>query len=91
MAAKLVKTRASKNQRVAHVVRNVSGKWSVRKTGSHKPYRVFDSLQEAIDHATNTTSSDKEFVIHGRNGRVQSIIRGGKAVAGSEGTAQVAG
>ena len=58
---------ASKGQHV--VPRN--GKWAVRKTGSVKATKIFDSQQEAINLGRRIARNQRtELYIHGRDGRI---------------------
>ena len=66
---------ASKNQ---HVVPRES-KWAVRKTGSEKVTRHFDTQKEAIDAARGLARRQRsEVFIHGRDGRIRERNSYGK-------------
>lgn len=54
-----------------HVVPN-KGKWSVRKAGSPKASKTFDTQDDAIRHAKDIAKNQKtEMYIHGRDGRIR--------------------
>lgn len=54
-----------------HVVPN-RGKWSVRKAGSSKASKTFDTQKEAIENARNIAINQKsEMFIHGKDGRIR--------------------
>ena len=56
-----------------HVVRNTRGGWSVKKEGSDKAQRVFNTQKEAIDYAVKLSKEEKnEVVVHSANGRISS-------------------
>lgn len=54
-----------------HVVPR-GNKWSVRKAGSEKSTRIYDTQKEAIKDATRIAKNQKtELYIHGRDGRIR--------------------
>lgn len=55
-----------------HVVPR-DGKWSVRKAGSDRATRTFDTQKEAISEARKIARNQgSELYIHGRDGRIRS-------------------
>ncbi|WP_171171826.1 DUF2188 domain-containing protein [Ruegeria sp. HKCCA0370] len=66
---------ASKGQ---HVVPR-DGKWGVRKAGSDKVTRTFDTQREAISEARKIARNQStELYVHGRDGRIRSRDSYGK-------------
>jgi type IV secretory pathway TrbL component len=62
----------SKKQNSQHVVKDDDG-WAVKKGGSMRATRHFDTQQEAIEWARNVAKRQKaEFYIHGKDGRIRS-------------------
>lgn len=56
-----------------HVVTNPSGGWSVRKDGSERAIRNFDSKYSAIDFGKKVSrNACSELVIHRKDGTIQS-------------------
>lgn len=54
-----------------HVVPR-QGKWAVRKAGSNKATKSFDTQREAIQTARRLARSQKtEVYVHGRDGRIR--------------------
>ena len=61
-----------------HVVPR-DGKWGVRKTGSDKVTKTFDTQREAIDEARRIARNQStELYVHGRDGRIRSRDSYGK-------------
>jgi hypothetical protein len=55
-----------------HVVPSASGGWSVRKAGSARATKTFDSQQDAIKAATEIAKNQRtELYVHGRDGRIR--------------------
>ncbi|SUI88591.1 DUF2188 domain-containing protein [Shewanella putrefaciens] len=60
----------SKNSQ--HVVRSSDGGWAVKKGGSSKATKHFDTQQEAIDYGRQVAKNQNaEFYVHGRDGRIK--------------------
>ncbi len=54
-----------------HVVPR-NGKWAVRKSGSSKATKIFETQKQAISEGRRLAKSQHtELYIHGRNGRVR--------------------
>jgi uncharacterized protein YdaT len=54
-----------------HVVPNQKGGWSVRKSGSSRATRVFDTQKEAIEYAKDLAKKEQsEIYIHRRDGTI---------------------
>lgn len=61
-----------------HVVPR-DGRWSVRKTGSDKVTRTYDTQREAINEARRIAQNQEtELYIHGRDGRIRERNSYGK-------------
>jgi len=61
-----------------HVVPR-DGKWGVRKAGSDKVTKTFDTQQEAIDEARKIArNQNTELYIHRRDGRIRARDSYGK-------------
>ena len=59
------------DRKAQHVVRR-GNKWAVRKTGSARVTRKFDSQEEAIDVARRFAQNQAtELYIHGPDGRIR--------------------
>jgi hypothetical protein len=55
-----------------HVVKNPAGGWAVKKGGSTKASKVFQTQEAAISHGRDIAKNQKaEFYIHGRDGRIR--------------------
>ncbi len=55
-----------------HVVRGSDGGWSLKKGGSSKATKQFNSQKEAIDYGRNVAKNQNaEFYVHGRDGRIR--------------------
>lgn len=60
-----------RTKRGQHVVPE-SGKWAVRKAGSSKASKTFDTQAEAIRSARSIARNQKtELYIHGRDGKIR--------------------
>ncbi|MHA8053251.1 DUF2188 domain-containing protein [Aquirufa sp. Wall-65K1] len=58
-----------------HVVPTLSGAWSVKKLGSSKAVRNFDSREKAIQFGQELSKSEKnDFYVHKINGIVEKKI-----------------
>ncbi|MDF5689314.1 DUF2188 domain-containing protein [Aquirufa aurantiipilula] len=56
-----------------HVVPTLSGGWSVKKLGTSKAIRNFDSQEKAIEYGQKLSQNQKtDFYIHKKNGIVQN-------------------
>lgn len=56
-----------------HVVPAPSGGWNVRKSGSDRATKHFDTKKDAIDWARQISKNQKtELVIHKRDGTIES-------------------
>jgi len=56
-----------------HVFNNPEGGWSVKKSGSEKAIKVFDTREEAIEFAKEKSKQERnDLVIHSKDGRIQS-------------------
>jgi len=54
-----------------HVIPN-DGHWQVKREGSDKATKNFDTQKQAIDYARNIAiKQQSELVIHGRNGQIR--------------------
>ena len=55
-----------------HVVKNSKGGWSVKKAGSERASKNFDTKIKAQQYGRNLSKKEgSELVIHGRDGRIQ--------------------
>lgn len=62
-----------------HVVSNSNGGWDVKKSGSDRASKHFDTQHEAIQWATNVAKNQKtELYIHGRDGKIREKNSYGK-------------
>lgn len=54
-----------------HVVPD-GGKWAVRKSGSSRASRVFDTQKDAVESARELAKKQKtELYVHGRDGKIR--------------------
>ena len=61
-------------------------RWAVRRAGSRRSSRVFDTQREAITAATGIARSQGvDLYIHGRDGLIREHVRFDKAAGGTEG------
>lgn len=66
-------------KKTQHIVKNPSGGWAVKKGGSSKATKVFNSQEEAIVHGREIAKKQgAEFYIHGRDGRIREKDSYGK-------------
>jgi uncharacterized protein YdaT len=62
-----------------HVVPNSAGGWDVRRSGSQRSSGHFETKQAAVDRGRQISKSQgTEFVVHGRDGRIQRSDSHGK-------------
>lgn len=55
-----------------HVVKTVDGGWAVKKGGSSRATKVFNTQSEAIVRGREIAKSQKaEFYVHGTDGRIR--------------------
>jgi len=56
-----------------HVVPNLEGGWSVRKSGAERASKSFDNQRDAISHARNIAKNQNaELYVHKRDGTIRS-------------------
>lgn len=54
-----------------HVIPNKDGGWSVRKPGSSRSSRVFNTKKEAVDYARSQVKTDgSEIYVHKKDGSI---------------------
>ena len=59
-------------KKTQHIVKNPSGGWAVKKGGSSRATKVFDTQGEAIDHGRKIAKKQgAEFYVHGKDGRIR--------------------
>jgi uncharacterized protein YdaT len=55
-----------------HVVRHSTGGWAIKKEGSERASKVFETQSDAIEKATEIAKNQKvEIFIHDRHGRIR--------------------
>lgn len=55
-----------------HIVPNPNGGWDVKKGGSYRASLHFDNKKDAVDSGRKISKKQgTEFVIHGKNGKIQ--------------------
>ncbi|MFQ5432266.1 MAG: DUF2188 domain-containing protein [Nitrospinota bacterium] len=55
-----------------HVVPNADGGWDVKKSGSNRASGHFDTKRDAVDAGRKISRNQgTEFVIHGKDGKIQ--------------------
>jgi hypothetical protein len=55
-----------------HVVPNPKGGWSVKRGGSYKASKTFDTKRDATNYGRQVSRNQKsELVVHTKNGRIQ--------------------
>lgn len=60
------------SEKSQHVVRNPGGGWSVRRTGSARAARVFDTQEAAVEYARDKAKREHtELYVHGRDGTIR--------------------
>lgn len=60
------------SKRSQHVVKNSEGGWSVKKSGSGKASKNFETKKNAINWGRKVAKNQKsELYIHGRDGRIR--------------------
>ncbi|MDX1914842.1 MAG: DUF2188 domain-containing protein [Methylophilus sp.] len=56
-----------------HVVKGTDGGWAVKKGGSEKASRVFETQKEAIDYGRQVAKNQgAEFYVHGKDGKIRT-------------------
>lgn len=66
-------------KKTQHVVKSSSGGWAVKKGGSSRATKVYDTQKEAISHGRAIAKAQKaEFYIHGRDGKIREKDSYGK-------------
>ena len=56
-----------------HVFENTNSKWSVKKSGTEKAIKIFNSREKAIAFAQEKSKSERnDLVIHSKDGRIRS-------------------
>jgi len=66
-------------KKTQHVVKNPDGGWAVKKGGSTKATKVYQTQAEAIRRGREIAQNQKaEFYVHGRDGRIQKKDSYGK-------------
>lgn len=62
-----------------HVVKNPKGGWSVKRGGTSKASKVFDTQADAINYARDVSKNQgSELIIHGKDGRIRRTASHGK-------------
>lgn len=62
-----------------HVVPNQKGGWSVKKGGSSKASKTFDTKKSATDYGRQVSKNQKsELVVHKKDGRIHRSDSHGK-------------
>jgi len=60
-------------RKTQHVTSNPNGGWDIKKGGSEKATKHYETKQPAIEHAKKIAINQKaELVIHGKNGKIQN-------------------
>lgn len=56
-----------------HIVKSPSGGWAVKKGGSTKATKIFETQEKAIQHGKQIAKNQKtELYIHGKDGKIQN-------------------
>lgn len=59
-------------KKTQHVVKSADGGWAVKKGGSSRATKVYETQKEAIAHGREIAKSQKaEFYIHGEDGKIR--------------------
>lgn len=59
-------------KKTQHVVKSADGGWAVKKGGSSRATKVYETQKEAITHGREIAKSQKaEFYIHGKDGKIR--------------------
>ena len=59
-------------KKTQHVVKSADGGWAVKKGGSARATKVYETQKEAITHGREIAKSQKaEFYIHGKDGKIR--------------------
>lgn len=54
-----------------HVVKSSDGGWAIKKGGSSKATKIYETQKEAIVHGREIAKSQRaEFYIHGKDGKI---------------------
>lgn len=62
-----------------HIVKNPNGGWAVKKGGSSKATKVFETQKEAVEQGKQIAKNQKtELYIHGKDGKIQDKRSYGK-------------
>jgi hypothetical protein len=62
-----------------HVVPNPKGGWSVKKGGSSRASKTFDTKKDATDYGRQVSKNqNSELVVHKKDGRIQTSNSHGK-------------
>lgn len=62
-----------------HVVKNPDGGWAVKKGGSDRATKVYNTQEEAITHGREIAKNQgAEFYIHGKDGKIREKDSYGK-------------
>lgn len=61
------------SKKTQHVVRNPDGRWAVKKGGSSRATKVYETQEEAIVRGEEIArTQNAAFYIHGRDGRIRT-------------------
>ncbi|HHJ0461610.1 DUF2188 domain-containing protein [Legionella pneumophila serogroup 1] len=56
-----------------HIVKNPSGGWAIKKSGSSKATKIYSTKDEAVEHGITIAKNQKtELYIHGKDGKIQN-------------------
>jgi len=59
-------------KKTQHVVKSADGGWAVKKGGSSRATKVYETQKEAITHGREIARSQKaELYIHGKDGKIR--------------------
>jgi hypothetical protein len=60
------------SKKTQHIVKSPDGGWAVKKGGSTKATKIFDTQAKAIAHGREIAQNQKaEFYVHGKDGRIR--------------------
>lgn len=66
-------------KKTQHIVKNPDGGWAVKKGGSTRATKIFDTQEKAISHGREIAKNQKaEFYVHGRDGKIREKDSYGK-------------
>ncbi len=55
-----------------HVVPNINGQWAVKKSGSNKATKLFETKNEAVSYGTKVSKNQESvLIIHKKNGTIE--------------------